>query len=71
VAPPQSTSVSVPLRTPSAQVGVWQTFPEQTPPAQSDATAQPAPSVHVGHIPPPQSTSVSGPFSTPSLHAGA
>jgi hypothetical protein len=70
VPPPQSTSVSAPLRTPSVHAGAWQTFPVQTPLVQSAPVVQPWPGVQSAHVP-PQSTSVSVPLRTPSLHAGA
>ncbi|MFN7134483.1 MAG: hypothetical protein ACK4N5_20550, partial [Myxococcales bacterium] len=56
--PPQSTSVSLPLRTPSLQVGAWHTPPEQTPETQSFAVEQPAPVPHFVVQLPPQSVPV-------------
>lgn len=66
VAPPQSTSVSVPLRTPSVQVAPAQTPTLQTRALQSPATWQFFPGGQTGHVPPPQSASVSSAFFTPS-----
>jgi hypothetical protein len=72
VAPPQSTSVSVPFCTVSVQVGGWQSsgFPLQTPLMQSPATRQcccgPV-SWQVGPHEPPQSMSVSSASCTPSV----
>ena len=61
--PPQSTSVSVPLRTPSLQVGAWQVWLAglHTRLVQSDPKRQCLPTAHGGQVPPPQSTSVSIP----------
>lgn len=74
-APPQSTSVSPALRTPSTHVGATQTPPcaEQTPEEQSAAEVQRKLSLHKapGHAEAPQSTSASPPFLTPSEHDGA
>src|SRR5690554_632885 len=56
--PPQSTSVSLPLCTPSLQLGAWQMPFVHTLLWQSMAPKQPAPSGHAWQ-PPPQSTSVS------------
>jgi len=67
VEPPQSTSVSVPFRTKSAQVGAWHV-------ALHTALVQSAPALHVlpfGHeaqVPPPQSTADSSPFWMASEH---
>jgi hypothetical protein len=60
--PPQSTSVSVPFRAPSLQVGAWQTLPEQTEVTQSVPARQCLVTAHRPHAPPPQSMSVSAPF---------
>jgi hypothetical protein len=70
--PPQSTSVSVPFFTVSAQVGATQMWSAagQTPSAQSGATAQALPVAHRGQVD-PQSTSVSVPFLTASVQLGA
>src|SRR5690606_40831470 len=68
--PPQSTSVSLPLRTPSSQVGAWQTPSEHTPVAQSEPAAQTPPTAQPPQGP-PQSTSVSPPFTRPSVQEGA
>ena len=70
VAPPQSTSVSVPFLTPSEHVGAWQTLATQTLLAQSLATVQPPPAPQPAHEP-PQSMPVSAPFLTPSEHVAA
>src|SRR5205085_78922 len=64
-APPQSTSVSEPFRTPSVQVSVHLP-PAHTPDAQSPGAAPAFRSAHLGHAP-PQSTSASLPCLTPSL----
>jgi hypothetical protein len=69
--PPQSTSVSVPFLTASAQLAAWQLPAEQTPLLQSEGTAQDLPSGHGAQVPPPQSTAVSAPFLTPSAQLGA
>jgi len=69
--PPQSTSVSLPLRTPSEQLGTAQRDPVQTPLTQSARVAQTRPSAQRGQVPPPQSVSVSLPFWAPSMHVGA
>jgi hypothetical protein len=68
--PPQSMSLSLPLRAPSVQPGVTQTLPVQTPLWQSVAPAQAPPDGHFGHAVPPQSTSVSPPFFTASEQLG-
>jgi hypothetical protein len=69
--PPQSTSVSVPLRTPSVQLGAWQVDPMQEPESQSLPEAQCSPWVQrLGQLP-PQSTSLSEPFAAPSEQDGA
>jgi hypothetical protein len=52
-APPQSTPVSAPLRTPSLQAGAWQTPALHTLDAQSLATLHAIPSPQAGQ-PPPQ-----------------
>jgi hypothetical protein len=70
VAPPQSTSVSPPFRTPSSQATAWQTpFSQlllwQLP--SDDPQALPSAQRRVGAHEPPQSTSVSLPFRTPSV----
>ncbi len=67
-APPQSTSVSPPLRTPSAQVGAWQRPPVQTPLSQSVPPPQPSPAGQPAQAGPPQSTPVSVPSRTPLVH---
>jgi hypothetical protein len=59
-------SVSLPLRTPSPQVGAWQT-PLQTLLVQSAGALHPLPGTQAVQAP-PQSTSVSVPFFAPSLH---
>jgi hypothetical protein len=70
--PPQSTAVSVPFLTPSAQPAVWQIPLLHTLLAQSDAALHFLPVAHRAHaVFPPQSTSVSPPFCTPSLHVAA
>jgi hypothetical protein len=69
--PPQSTSVSVPFLTRSAQLGGWQVPEEQTPLTQSVPPWQVLPSGHGAQIPPPQSTAVSLPFFTPSAQLAA
>jgi hypothetical protein len=69
-APPQSTSVSVPLRTPSPQVAATHLLALQTPLAQSEGALQPRPSGQGAQALPPQSTSVSVPPFSPSLHPG-
>lgn len=71
VEPPQSTSVSVPLRTASEQLGASQVPLVQTPDWQSDARLQLLVEEHCAHTRPPQSTSVSVPLATPSAHDGA
>jgi hypothetical protein len=69
--PPQSTSVSVPFLTTSAQLGAWQMLPMHTPAWQSDATLHILPAGHLPQVAPPQSMSVSVPFFTLSPHVGA
>jgi hypothetical protein len=68
--PPQSTSVSAPLTTPSAQPWPWQSPLVQTCPSQSVPAVQTLPAAHAGQSP-PQSTSVSLPFCTVSVHVAA
>ena len=68
--PPQSTSVSVPLRTPSPQLGAWQTLLVQTPLVQSAPVLQPWPGPQSGHTGPPQSMPVSAPSCTPPVQVG-
>jgi hypothetical protein len=67
--PPQSRSVSVPLTTPSLQVGTAHVIAVHTPLAQSPPTLHPRPSPHAMQSP-PQSTSGSLPLATPSVHVG-
>jgi hypothetical protein len=68
VAPPQSTSVSVPFCTPSEHVAAWHVFPAlQILLVQSPPTLHFLVSPHGEHDAPPQSTSVSSPSITPSL----
>jgi hypothetical protein len=62
--PPQSTSDSVPLLTPSAQLGCWQVPLVQTPLEQSPGAPQARLGSQATQAPPPQSTSVSVPFLT-------
>jgi hypothetical protein len=71
VPPPQSTSVSAPFFTTSAQVGVWHTLPVHLPLWQSPLTAQALPLAQSDVQLPPQSMSVSVPFLTPSVHPDA
>src|SRR6266567_4143583 len=60
--PPQSTSVSAPLLTPSRHAEGTHLWPAlQVALAQSGSIAHALPSVHAGQAPPPQSTSVSVP----------
>jgi hypothetical protein len=67
---PQSTTGSVPLRTPSSQVGAWQqrSAPRgqsalpHTPLAQSAPVSQPCPVVQLASQLPPQSAAVSSWF---------
>jgi hypothetical protein len=68
--PPQSTSVSVPLSTPSVHVAGWQAPERQWLLWQSDPTKHAAKSAQGEQVGPPQSTSVSPPFRTPSVHSG-
>jgi hypothetical protein len=74
--PPQSTSVSVPSLTPSAQPAASHRCVEalQTPEVQSVGAAQPSPFAHVfpwaTQVVPPQSTPVSVPFCSPSVQLG-
>jgi hypothetical protein len=68
LAPPQSTSVSVPFCAPSVQPGDWQTLVcEQNPVVQSPFTVHGPPTLQPEHEVPPQSTPVSEPFFTPSV----
>src|SRR4051812_39840442 len=67
VPPPQSTSVSAPLRTPSVQLTVRQTLATQLLVEQSAGALHALPVVHGVHEP-PQSTSVSLPLRVPSPH---
>ena len=70
--PPQSTSVSVPFFTRSAQPAFWQTLVVQTPFKQSVPAPHTLPAAHRRHVVgPPQSASVSPPFFTVSEHDGA
>jgi hypothetical protein len=73
VVPPQSTSVSPPLITPSVQVGALHVIAvaSQTPLAQSAPSRQTSPVSQGSHVTPPQSTSASSAFWTPSSHDGA
>jgi hypothetical protein len=70
--PPQSTSVSLPLRAPSVQVGGWQSPPVQMPLAQSPAAPHAWPLAQRTQFGagPPQSTAVSAPLCTPSAQFG-
>jgi hypothetical protein len=65
--PPQSTSVSLPLSTPSMHVGAWHDAPPHTPLVQSALITHCFPSPH-GAQEPPQSTSVSLPSWFASVH---
>src|ERR1019366_8983877 len=67
--PPQSTSLSVPSRTPSVHVAAH-FINVHRPPRQSPFIAQPCWKPHFVVHGPPQSTSVSVPFFTPSVHVG-
>jgi hypothetical protein len=69
-APPQSTSVSLPLRTWSEHDAARQMDPTQDKLVQSVAVAQAAPVEH-GAQAPPQSMSDSAPFIFPSEQEGA
>jgi hypothetical protein len=69
-APPQSTSVSLPLRTVSLHAGAEQIASLHTPEPQSPPKPHPAPSGQPGHEP-PQSVSVSLPLMIPSVQLGA
>jgi hypothetical protein len=60
--PPQSTSDSLPLRSPSVQLGAWQTLFAQKSVVQSLAMVHALGGSQAGHPVPPQSTSVSLPF---------
>jgi hypothetical protein len=68
VAPPQSTPLSLPFRTPSVHVGAWQ-ITLQDSVAQSEPRMQRLPSGQPGQEP-PQSISVSEPFNVPSPQDG-
>jgi hypothetical protein len=76
--PPQSTSISCPLRTPSVQLGAWQqrATPAPQPPArqtwlwQSPSPLQARPVAQSSQRP-PQSTSLSLAFATASVQVGA
>ena len=67
--PPQSTSVSSPLRALSVQLGAWQLPPLQTALEQSLEAVQDRPTAQGPQLP-PQSTSVSSPFCTASVQTG-
>src|SRR3954451_22269655 len=77
--PPQSVSVSLPLMTPSVQLGAAHLpslvarviVDAHTPSAQSLLPRHDLPVVQPGHAPPPQSRSVSSPFFLRSPHVGA
>jgi hypothetical protein len=61
--PPQSTSVSLPFFTPSAQPDAWQMAAVHTPFWQSVPAVQVLPAAHrLQVVVPPQSLSVSPPF---------
>jgi hypothetical protein len=66
--PPQSTSVSLPLLTPSEQLGGWHCPPPHTLLVQSLPAVHVCPTAQSPQAAPPQSTSVSVPFFTPSVH---
>jgi hypothetical protein len=68
--PPQSTSVSFPLRIPSVQLGARQVPLRQLPLAQSLFTVHVRFTAHGEQDPPPQSTSDSEPFFRASSHRG-
>jgi hypothetical protein len=68
--PPQSTSVSVPFFTVSAQVAAWHRLAVHTPLPQSAASAQALVAAQGPQVP-PQSASVSVPFLTVSAHVAA
>src|SRR4051812_2405592 len=76
--PPQSTSLSLALRTPSLQLAAWQhesrPAPQppvpQTPLWQSPGSLQPRAVGQLAQLP-PQSTSLSSPFFTPSVQLAA
>src|SRR5262245_19676788 len=68
--PPQSISVSPPLRTPSLQVASAQDPCTQLREAQSVPATQPWPVSQLGQPLPPQSTPVSVPFFMPSVQVG-
>jgi hypothetical protein len=69
-APPQSTSTSTPLRTPSEHVAAMHVLfvALHTPDRQSEAREHPLPTPQGEHKSPPPSTHVSCPFLTPSEH---
>jgi hypothetical protein len=67
--PPQSTSVSVPFFTLSAQPATRHRPELQVPLMQSRSTSHAWSDSHAAHESPPQSTPVSPPFLTPSSHA--
>src|SRR5262245_50526546 len=69
--PPQSTSVSLPFRTASEQVGAWQIEAAHTPLTQSPLTPQPSPARQVAPQLPPQSMSLSFWSCVPSEHVAA
>jgi hypothetical protein len=71
VPPPQSTSVSAPFLTLSAQLAAWQMLPTHTPLWQSPPFAHCLPAALFGQLAPPQSVSVSVPFLTLSVHVEA
>jgi hypothetical protein len=70
--PPQSTPVSMPFFTPSAQVGAAHVEATQTPLPQSMDSAHGSPSSQLpgGQTCPPQSMATSEPFCTPSWQLG-
>src|SRR5690606_25123451 len=73
VPPPQSMSVSLPLRMPSTQAPGWQKPPVHVA-VESAQSALPMHMLPFGHFVlqlPPQSRSVSSPFCTPSLQLAA
>ena len=69
--PPQSTSVSDPFFTLSAQVGTWQVPPTHTWLLQSVGTRHPRPELQAGQAAPPQSMELSEPFCTKSVQVAA
>jgi hypothetical protein len=68
LAPPQSTSVSVPFFVKSLHAGARHVPPEHTELWQSADTEHPPPVPQVGQEPPPQSVPVSLPFLMESEH---